>query len=361
MKRIEFFLLFSLMISIHIYGQGKQIADCDGSKNYFVGWLPKSDDGDFHKLKIQIMGGNWYSNTLGENTYYIATRDGNIINQEVHGGGYDHYTLKAFDVNGRYEFVIQTNNICNALVIRSWALKDIGYNTLTEQDISLYDTSGKTDVTSQFQIKTLFATNAAGNVGIGTLTPINKLDINGVVHVAKGIMLGSAFTPDPAFINNEGNYISFSHPGVSEDFIGYRNNTFFLKDSQGGGDTAQPNLIVGGKLGVNLNNDSPQSELDVNGTIRAKEVIVTDTGWADFVFDKDYKLRDLKEVDRYIQENGHLPDIPSAAEVKEKGVNLVEVQAKLLQKVEEMTRYILEQQKEIESLKATVKELKLIK
>lgn len=95
----------------------------------------------------------------------------------------------------------------------------------------------------------------------------------------------------------------------------------------------------------------------VNGTIRAKEIKV-ESGWADFVFKKDYQLPTLKDVEKHINENGHLPNIPTEAEVKANGVNLGEMNTLLLQKIEELTLYIIKQEKTIESMKSEIKELK---
>lgn len=74
--------------------------------------------------------------------------------------------------------------------------------------------------------------------------------------------------------------------------------------------------------------------------------------WSDFVFDDDYELKSLNEVEDYINENKHLPEIPSAEEVCKEGLDLAKMDAKLLQKIEELTLYVIQQQKEIEELKA---------
>lgn len=97
----------------------------------------------------------------------------------------------------------------------------------------------------------------------------------------------------------------------------------------------------------------PQNALEVNGTIRAKEVKV-ETGWADFVFAPDYALPSLKEVESHIKEHKHLPGIPTEAEVLENGVSLGEMNVKLLQKVEELTLYIIQQNKKIDSLEKRI-------
>ena len=90
--------------------------------------------------------------------------------------------------------------------------------------------------------------------------------------------------------------------------------------------------------------------LSVEGSIAAKRVKVTLTGWADFVFEEGYELRDLKSLKAFIEKNGHLPDIPSTQEVLENGIALGEMNKKLLQKVEELTLYLLQQQARIEAL-----------
>ena len=105
-----------------------------------------------------------------------------------------------------------------------------------------------------------------------------------------------------------------------------------------------------GNVRIGAGTSNPTKTLEVNGAIRSKEVLVEVANWSDFVFDKDYDLMTLKEVESYIKENGHLPDVPSAEEVKANGVEVGEMNAILLQKIEELTLYIIELEKKIEKL-----------
>ncbi len=106
----------------------------------------------------------------------------------------------------------------------------------------------------------------------------------------------------------------------------------------------------GGNVGIGTT-DPGDWKLAVNGNVRAKKVVV-ESGWSDFVFEEGYDLPTLKEVEVHIAAKGHLQDIPSATEVAEHGISLGEMDAKLLQKIEELMLYTIEQQKQIEALKA---------
>ena len=94
-------------------------------------------------------------------------------------------------------------------------------------------------------------------------------------------------------------------------------------------------------------------KMAVAGGIITEKIRIATNGtafWADFVFDPSYKLRTLSEVAQYIKLNKHLPDVPSTAEVNKEGIDLAQTQAILLQKVEELTLYVIEQNKKIERL-----------
>jgi hypothetical protein len=111
---------------------------------------------------------------------------------------------------------------------------------------------------------------------------------------------------------------------------------------------------------VGIGTTSPQHKLSVNGTIGAKEVIVTNTGWADYVFKPDYRLMPLGDVRAYIAKHRRLPEMPSEAEVKETGVSVGEMQAKLLAKIEELTLYVIELDKRDEALQRDNQQLREI-
>lgn len=102
---------------------------------------------------------------------------------------------------------------------------------------------------------------------------------------------------------------------------------------------------------VGIGTTAPSTKLAVNGTIRAREIKVETANWPDYVFGDDYDLKPLSEVERYINENGHLPEIPKASEVEAEGVSLGEMNKLLLKKVEELTLHLIEKEKEVADMK----------
>ncbi len=121
-----------------------------------------------------------------------------------------------------------------------------------------------------------------------------------------------------------------------------------------------PQFLLKSNGNVGIGTTNPGSyRLAVEGRIGAREVDVKTSSWADFVFAKDYALPSLDEVQAHINEHHHLPGVPSEAEVLAKGsVSVGAMQKLLLQKIEELTLYTIEQQAQIDLLRAEVAELK---
>ena len=207
-------------------------------------------------------------------------------------------------------------------------------------------------------------TSENGNVGIGTTNPRASLDM--AKDISNG-QLGTVFGRLPE-VNETGlgtylgvkgyatqgndlyNLKSFS---IVHDFYGQTNSSinFLRGGSVLGGcitfstfDNTEKMRIAGnGNVGIGTIN--PTSKLTVAGNINSREVKVSVDAGADFVFDKDYALPSLQEVEKFVTENKHLPEIASAKEMQKEGINLSEMNIKLLQKIEELTLYVIEQQK----------------
>lgn len=134
---------------------------------------------------------------------------------------------------------------------------------------------------------------------------------------------------------------------------------FIIQKSNAQSPVGFPTGIIVGTPSVGLTIPSGYS-MAVGGGLITEKVRVATTGttfWADFVFDKSYKLRTLGELAQYIQLNKHLPDVPSTADVNKEGIDLAQTQAILLQKIEELTLYVIQQNKRIEILNKKVKYL----
>ncbi len=188
---------------------------------------------------------------------------------------------------------------------------------------------------------------ADGKVGIGTTTPQAALDIYGQIQISG---FNSATPPSDL------SYGLFPYGGVG---LGIFSGA--LNPNQGIGIWTNPlgvrtevmRITSVGNIGIGT--ITPNAKLAVNGNIRAKEVKVENANWPDYVFKKNYDLPSLKFTEQLIKEKGHLPGIPSAADVKANGVDLGEMNAKLLQKIEELTLHIISQEKRILALEQTKK------
>lgn len=164
--------------------------------------------------------------------------------------------------------------------------------------------------------------------------------------------------------DSQGAYIQIPKPNTKVIIGGWSNDPiigthkFVVKGSS----LIQGDIFTDSNIGIGTYNSTDGSEtyrLSVKGKVRAEEVKVY-TDWADYVFDKDYLLPSLQEVEQFIKENGHLENVPSAEEIERNGLELGDMSKIQQEKIEELTLYIIQQNKNMEKLQKEVEDLKLI-
>ena len=235
----------------------------------------------------------------------------------------------------------------------------IGYNALVS------NTTGANNIAMGYYAMQSAANNTNGNISMGyavglTLTgSYNTFIGNG--QVAYGTTSGqynSAVGYGSARYLNTGSFNNFfgraSGTGIvtgsyntmvgQNTSIGDVSNYVVIADGQG-----HNRIIVDQNGNTGIGTSVPDAKLTVGGTMHATTVLVDQTvAQPDYVFDRDYDLTSLKDVKTYIDQNHHLPEIPSAAQVTKEGINLGEMNTKLLKKIEELTLYLIEKDKQLE-------------
>jgi hypothetical protein len=252
--------------------------------------------------------------------------------------------------------------------------------------------------------------NNTGNVGIGTTTPINKLTIatgfntTGWTHIATDpnvvnpIIVGETVGGVSAALGvlsehtlrltagvlgkiqmyPTGDVVVGDNtvPGFGRFTVSTPNNSYGISHtspegnilatriggtSAGIGTFTNTNMrlfvngtsavfISSGTNNVGIGIEFPANKLEVNGVIRSKEVLVEAINWPDYVFSENYKLPLLNDLEKFIRQNKHLPNIPSAATIETNGLLVGDTQKKMMEKIEELTLYIIELNKKVEQL-----------
>ena len=216
-----------------------------------------------------------------------------------------------------------------------------------------------------------------GMIGVGTSTPASKLHVHGgairITSNAENAYLFNGFTNGGANDNigialHDGNTASSPYLWIAKSGTSWGGpaNKMVIASTKNSGTTKDlwiyandnlavsvPNILIQantGRVGIGtVNTGDANFKLFVETGIRTRKVKVDQSTWPDYVFTSGYKLRSLRELELFIKAHKHLPDVPSANSVSEEGLDLGDNQATLLKKIEELTLYLIEQNKLIES------------
>lgn len=208
----------------------------------------------------------------------------------------------------------------------------------------------------------------SGNVGIGTLNPEVQLQIVGTSNpqlMVKSTKTGTNGWIDIGIATCDACFSDIAKKGdIVLRGLNYGTSKNMIFTNKNGGkiifanffnnqETASMVIDNSGSIGIGTDNvfdNNINYKLSVNGKVRARSVKVYND-WADYVFEDDYELDSLIEIEDFINKNGHLKGIPSAHEVKENGIDLGQMNKLLLEKIEELTLHIIKMDKEIQELK----------
>ncbi len=207
-----------------------------------------------------------------------------------------------------------------------------------------------------------------GNIGIGTNTPNSKLEVAGTFCVGNSSHYHAAYIGGSSDGGNMGwstGYIGFNVKREAQDNWvtqhGTNNNGASIIYGNVFGDIVFSSIGTTGNTNQTLTDAEIKAKANMvmqnNGILKVKEVKVKTNIWSDYVFYEDYKLRPLEDVEAYVKKNKHLPEVPSEKEVVEDGIMLGQTNVLLLKKIEELTLYTIEQQKQIDKLKSELDKL----
>ena len=269
-------------------------------------------------------------------------------------------------VKGGYQVGIFEGDNLNQLNVRhqnnqGWGLL-ITHSNSHANDGYHFSTSGNNNSTALINVnndalhlgtdnKARITIDHTGNVGFGLSNPyqLSRIHSKAPANSSWGIVSEA---------NDNRKIIGLSHNGSSGVIsVSYLDNSGYSPLEFRTENTTKMIIATNGNVGIGTTAPCADCKLDVDGKIRSEEVTVEVVNAPDYVFEEDYDLRTLEETKAYIEENKHLPEIPSAKEMEANGVGLADMNMKLLKKIEELTLYQIELLERLESAETRISEL----
>ncbi len=307
-----------LTITGYIYG------DANKAMKMTLGWYYYG--GNFYWSQYQSDIGYWKPSRVRLGKY--SKNGSDYVRIEIANGGvyWSNYTVSATDRTDFYQFY------------QGWTYAE-GEMPVTTSQVTEVSRAGIV-IDNDLPV-TGTITAQAGSIRPVTLGP------SGMIY-SKGDAGGWAF-----------GYHAKGNAGIDKGGFGFCGGNNDLYYYYIGPSYANPALtVISGSNNIGIGTTTPGSyKLAVNGDVKVKKLVVTQQNWPDYVFSPGYQLRPISQVERYIRDNKHLPEMPSVKEVKANGVDIADTQALLLKKVEELTLYMINVTKENEQLKARVQQL----
>jgi hypothetical protein len=268
--------------------------------------------------------------------------------------------------NPQVNLEINNNSYSNGNQLMVSGAERTRYNGLISQTVLAGSTIFSLGTTSNFNsfAQTLNIYN--GNVGIGTTSPVSALNVvrggtnatndYSSIHITT---TGSGSIYGPILYLNgisgtAGRMWGLASSGQADAGATGAAGNFAIYDASAG----VSRLVINSSGYVGIGTTTPREVLSVNGNIRSKEIKVETANWPDYVFKPQYVLPSLLEVKIYLDQNHHLPEMPSEQDVSKNGINLGEMVKIQTKKIEELTLYLIEKDKELTEQQKEIKELK---
>lgn len=364
MKFLWFAIVALLVMQINAYAQkvtydtvgigttspNTRLQVYNNARNYYVNKAIPGQTEDFQGINYLLLH-ETYTGTLSVDRHVFGKITGIRGNTTSSNRKWTVEVNTSSAYNSNTGSLISYNEMARLVTLTYNAKQYLAIEILNHSTLIYFSFTGYA-INESFQLVTdnvvtsvqAFAANPIGiqgNLSIGAQSAAAKLDVlGGPTWTTNGWQKSMKLYNASA--------IEFAGSGKSYG-LGSSASAFYLFQANSDGTGASNYLMMAdaaGNIGIGTITPPAEFKLAVNGTIGARKVKVTQAAWSDFVFHDDYKLPSLMEVENFVKKNKHLPGIPTEAEVVKDGVDVGEMDKLLLQKIEELTLYIIDLKKE---------------